>query len=283
MIENETKESNSTEKIETSLYSPEDIPSIASAVAVYINAFSKEPFNEKWHTENGNQFNTQDMDQLSDFLKQVLFNPNELEINSAGNKQIMEFNNMLIETKYPLSNIINTYASCLNNKESVLIVRNDNKLYELSNGERIPEGSENKSDALVRLINYSPNEKSISTHILDEVGHYLNEQEKKDLLSSIQNVKTGYFGEIVNLKDQDSGLGSFIMFSFRKYLSKFKDSLPDQYIYMTKHGTSIENEKNSSQFMDKMFSKVFNPENVRKTKKIYSNNTIIYIYNIQHD
>jgi len=283
MIENETEESNSTGEIETSLYSFEDIPSIASAVAVYINAFSKEPFNEKWHTENGNQFNTQDMDQLSDFLKQVLFNPNELEINSAGNKQIMKFNNMLIETKYPLPDIINIYASCLNNENAVLIVRNDNKLYELSNGERIPEGSENKSDALVRLINYSPNEKSISEQILDEVGHYLNKEEKKDLLGSIQNIKTGYFGEIVNLKDQNSGLGSFIIHSFGRYLKEFEDSLPNQYIYMTKHGTSIENEKNSSQFMDRMFFKVFNPENVKKIKKIYSNNTIIYIYNIQHD
>lgn len=281
---NINEQENQLEDINSALYTQEDIPSIAAAAGVYITAFSNPPYNEKWEVGDSSSFNPNDLNQLTDFLVNVLQRPQDIEIKGNNSEQEILFDGINIKTKYPLANIINAYSSAVDNKEAVLLVRSNGSLFRLSDGEKMSKEDMANSDAIVRLVNYLPENGSVSDQLLDEVGYYLKREEKEDFKENIEEKKSVYFGEVVNLRENISGQAGFILTSFKEYFEKYKDDLPEQIIYMTKPGTSIQNSDRNSQFMDRILQKAFQGRTIEKTIKHYNQDSaIIYIFKVKSE
>ena len=275
------------EPINPDLYKSEDIHSLAIGVAVYVQLFSDEPFDEPWECIEG-EFDPSDNNQLVGFIEEVLRNPKGLEVNGNERSQEMKFGNICVSTRYALPFVVNAYASGLNDKESVLVVGNNGESYRLSDGDRIPESLPINPESIMRFVNFNPSVvRSVGDEIIEEIGHYIPVDEYAKLLPFIQNVRTGYLGEIGVLSKNE---GSFRIKSLREYMNKFRTNLPSQVIYFTKEGTGIEQGgriEKTKQNMLKLFNMAYHQSqklnNVDRLVFQDPNNvnqkTIIYIFN----
>lgn len=277
--------------INEELYSKEDIPSLAAAVAVYITAFSKEPFNEPWTVEKG-VFDVDDIGQLTSLIIEILQTPKSIRITGDDSNQQMilphqqedeNSEELIINTRYALSDIINAYAYAMNDSDSILLLKAGNKTFEL-NKQRLNWQAHEEVTAVARFTNISPTDQSsVSEQILDEVSHYLNTDDKKDLEGSLENIRTAYLGEIANLGNE-----IFLLEALTAYREKFKSNLPQRVIYLTKPGTGVEpegKEGRNIKFLEVLIKQAYGQKmKIIPTKKLYKDpqggDTIIYYYKI---
>lgn len=269
------------------IYEEKDIPSLAASITLYVTAFSREPFNEKWETINGG-LKPEDPNDLNRFISEVLHNPSGLIIQHNEDQQTMDFKGTTVRTLYPLNKIILSYVEALKNPEAVLLLKtNSGYIYKLS-----PPHSERMEDnevpvAVARFVNY--NEEQIPK-LLDEMSSYLEPEE----LGKLKNEFVGaqrllYLGEIVNLNDNLIQQGSFTKQTLEIYTEKYGDNLPDRVIYLTKPGTGVERvgrrEKLNNRFMKALIEKSYPKETKFDHRRFIftdssGENTIIYISKI---
>ncbi|KUK77673.1 MAG: hypothetical protein XD93_0164 [candidate division WS6 bacterium 34_10] len=242
------------------IYEKADIPSLAAALTIYVTAFSKPPFNEKWTVQEGD-FNPEEFEDLNSFLINVLDKPQDLIINSIANdKQINQFRDIKFETVYPLNKIISSYAEALRDPEAVLLLKgNSNDIYRLSEGERI--NANTSPTAVARFVNYSP-EKINS--LKSEISSYLSDEDIQEVMNDLLDAnRILYLAETVNLNENILQLGSFTRQSTDIYKEKYGKKLPDRVMYLTKPGTEVER-NNGKRNLNRRFMKAIIERNYPK-------------------
>lgn len=281
ILEFENISENIVPQIDPTLYKKDDIPSLTAAIFVYLRAFSKYPFNETW-TSTDPSFSFEDDSQLFELIEEILSNPTDVNIHGTINTQTMTYNGREYLTQYPISSITNAYSNALDNPEATLIVKSGGKNFNLSIGERLTKEETVNASAVARLVNYSPDKCSVSNSILKEVGAYLQEDEKEILTSNVSELQTVYLGEIANIKSNENKTTPFTLEAFGQYLMQFGNNLPNQIVYLTKLGTSIENKhRNNASFLKPLLRFVFPRHEIEETVlKFDQEKTLIYIFKI---
>ena len=266
-------------QIDPELYREGDISSLTAALLPYLLAFGKPPFNEEWHS-NSPDFHF-DQNNLQPLLERILWNPGNVEIKGSNNSQTMTVDEIEYYTQFPLSSILEAYATAMyDSHNSFLMVRANEKLYPIQ-GDRIPKDEVSKATAVARFIYYDPEKKSISDSILGEVGSYLDKPEKTALTDALGEKTTLYLGEIVNL-------GHDLLFTpraIKKCFEQFQNRLPEQVVLFTKQGTSIQNNDRDAKSLLELFLPKYYPGKSIDIEKLEFNNgeTLICIAKIGNE
>jgi hypothetical protein len=264
-------------------FSSEEKKGLAVAISVNIAAFSKPPFNEPWiEIIQQTKIPILKIQDIYAIIKLILSHPNSLKIfRNEENFEVWEILEPIskkrtkVITTFPLSFLIGSYIREIRDPNSVLLIKylnaDGNEITIDLSKNTIPD-TPVEPIGVFRIRNIMEN---VRQEVVDEVSYYLGTEQKNQLFYSLKEVHSAYLGEIANLRNN----GLFILSALKASLTSFKPK-PKQIIYVTKTGTSIENENLRDNPILSIIRKIFRSNSISIVKTIYGreNNQEVLLY-----